>query len=362
VRLGATKDGTNIDDVPAQLRGVTCFFCHTVDTVNGPFHNNPLVSGSESTFRAAIADPLASAPHGAEGSPLLDQTNERSIPLCGACHDIQLPQGTSIERTFFEWQHSRFGLQEGQAKTGCGTCHMPARAGRAAEVPGAPMRTVHDHSMVGVDLAIAPFPEKDAQRQGVHSFLDTAVIANLCVRPGESGAFEVEVDLTNTTVGHNWPSGSNQDRRAWVKLTATKGTDTLLSIGDVPDDKAVELTPGIDSVALFRDHLIDANGNETRMFWEAARYTSLQLPAAITSDPATPGFDNTYRKTITVPGGVSPDTVHMEVRIRPIDYDLVDDLIASGDLDPAAVPGITTFTLTPTSLDWTADRGFGCVR
>src|SRR3954462_5050280 len=31
LREGKTTDGLNIESVPAQYRGVTCFFCHSVD-------------------------------------------------------------------------------------------------------------------------------------------------------------------------------------------------------------------------------------------------------------------------------------------------------------------------------------------
>ena len=40
VREGATKDGLDLDRVPAKLKGVTCFFCHTVDQVSGS-HDEP---------------------------------------------------------------------------------------------------------------------------------------------------------------------------------------------------------------------------------------------------------------------------------------------------------------------------------
>ena len=42
VELGLTTDGLDLDEVPQHLRGITCFYCHTVDAVEGT-HNNPLV-------------------------------------------------------------------------------------------------------------------------------------------------------------------------------------------------------------------------------------------------------------------------------------------------------------------------------
>src|SRR5688572_14203510 len=41
VRLGLTTDGTNLPSLPPEVRGVTCYFCHNVESVEGT-HNNPL--------------------------------------------------------------------------------------------------------------------------------------------------------------------------------------------------------------------------------------------------------------------------------------------------------------------------------
>ena len=364
VRTGATKDGTNLDSVPPQLRGVTCFFCHSVTSFQGPLHNNPLVLGDDRSLRAGIADPvLDKAPHPAEFSGMLSQNNDASTPLCGSCHDIVSPPGAAIERTFDEWKHSKFGLEgTGNHKTNCGSCHMKGRTDYAAQVPGgAPLRTVHDHSMAAVDVALTPFAQMDAQHAGVQSFLDSAIKANLCVRPAADGV-EVEVDLTNDTVGHNWPSGSNQDRRAWVVLEAFRDGARVFSLGDVPDGVAAATAlAGSPDALFFHDTMFDANGAETHKFWEAARYESTQLPAAVTSNPTSPGFDHTVRRTYSL-FGLPPDEVRMRLRIRPIDVDVVQDLVATGDLDPAIADKLTTFTLAATDLHWSMSAGgFGCV-
>src|ERR1700722_4387364 len=48
VNEGATTDGTNLDSIPQSLHGVTCFYCHTVESVNGT-HNDPLALASDIT-------------------------------------------------------------------------------------------------------------------------------------------------------------------------------------------------------------------------------------------------------------------------------------------------------------------------
>jgi hypothetical protein len=349
-KLGRTKDGLDLDTIP-DLKGVTCTFCHLVSDVEGS-HNDPLVLSAEPVLGAAIHDPVQQGrTHDAAYVSWLDGTQDNSPGLCGSCHDIVTPAGAAIERTFEEWKTSRFGVGE-QVKTSCAACHMPGKDGRAAEVDGAPARTQHDHTMAGVDVALTDFPEKDAQHTAVQAMLDTAITARLCVN-GTS----IDVALSNRKVGHGWPSGSNQDRRAWIQLTAYAGSDVVLDTGSIPANASVAQTA--DPLAfVLRDHLFDSAGAETALFWQAARYTSAQLPPEVTSNPASPKYDNSVHKVY--PLDRAPDHVTMHVAIRPMDFDFIDELVRSGDLDPAAIAPLSTFILDQTRLDWTPASG-ACV-
>ena len=51
----------------------------------------------------------------------------------------------------------------------------------------------------------------------------------------------------------------------------------------------------------------------------------------------------------------------MRVRIRAVNLDLIDDLVASGDLDPSYRDKIPTFTLRFTDIEWTPDLGKTCI-
>jgi hypothetical protein len=354
VRLGRTKNGLDLDATP-RLKGVGCYFCHTVESVTDT-HNNPLVLSASPVFRAAIHDPETRGAHAAEYSSLLDGTNDGSSGTCGSCHDIVTPAGAHIERTFREWAQSRFGVGE-QRKTPCGSCHMPAREGLAAEVPGARQRTIHDHSMAGVDLALTPFPGQPHQRAAVQALLDDALDAKLCVSAQGAGAV-VDVRLANTRVGHGFPSGSNQDRRAWVELEAWRGDSLVFESGRIPQGAAVSSFDD-GSLFLLRDHDYDEANEETELFWKAARFTSAQLPAQETSNPSDPAFDNGVLRTYSLPA--MPDRVTMQVNVRPVDATLVEELVASGDLDPASIADIPTFSLASTRLTWTAAAPGGCV-
>ncbi len=354
VKLGRTKDGLDIDTMPA-LKGVTCTFCHLVQSAPGSF-NDPLELNPDLVLGAAIRDPVATdRPHQAQYVTWLDGTQDNQAGMCGSCHDIVTPGGAHIERTFDEWKKSRFGVGE-QTKKSCASCHMTGKPGRASEVAGAPPRTQHDHMMVGVDVALTKFPEQDAQRAAVQAFLDTAIDARLCVSQSAAGA-TIDVALANRRVGHNWPSGSNQDRRAWIELTAYAGGAAILQTGSVPADQAV--SKALDPMALLlRDHIFDMDGKPTELFWQAATFDSKQLPAQVTSNTADPKYDNSVHAMYAV--AQVPDRVTMQVNIRPLDYDLIDELVASGDLDPSTIAPLETFTLTNTRLEWTTAAG-ACV-
>src|SRR5437879_3477013 len=100
VRAGATKDGLNLDQLPRNMKGVTCYFCHSIESIDGT-HNNPLRLSGDGVMRASIADPFEKGTfHGSAYSPLLDRDRAGSAAACGSCHDIVTPHAAPIERTF----------------------------------------------------------------------------------------------------------------------------------------------------------------------------------------------------------------------------------------------------------------------
>lgn len=354
VRLGLTKDGSNLAELPSWSRGVTCYFCHAVDAVEGT-HNAALRLSDDGVMRGSIRDPIKSMPHKGAYSPLHDREAHESSSLCGACHDVITPHGAHIERTFEEWKNSLYG-KPGQLS--CGKCHMEGRQGQAALVEGAPIRRVHDHSMPGVDVALTPFFGMEAQRQAIQELLDSTLLTKLCVKNTPLGIV-ADVTLDNAFAGHGFPSGANQDRRAWVELIAYKDGETIFSSGVVEDGKPVAALPD-PNLWLLRDKIFRADGTETHLFWEAARVEPSQLPPAVTADPLDPAFIHSVTRTYRLPS--APDRVTMRVRMRPMDFDLLDDLVDSGDLDPAVLDRIPTFDLASGTKEWTADSGgYRCI-
>jgi nitrate/TMAO reductase-like tetraheme cytochrome c subunit len=365
LRTGATSDGTNLGSLPQNLHGVTCVFCHSVDAVSGT-HDDPLVLAGDGAMRGAIADPRP-APHGSLYSSIHDATRAGAASLCGSCHDVQTPSGVDMETTFVEWQSGVYSSDGPGTLLTCAGCHMPARQATATDAAGAPIRTVHDHTFAAVDTASTPFSDVAAQQALVEMNLGSAIVARLCVSaPAPAAASGVQsadlvvtLTLDNAFVGHAWPSGASQDRRAWVELVASCGGQPVYQTGVVQDGQDVTQISDPD-LWLLREELFDAQSKEVRMMWQAASTKVAALPVAVTLDPTDPRYDRSVSKTFDVPS--SSDQITVRVRMTPIGLDVVDDLVASADLDPSYRANVPVYTMGGTTLTWTqAVNGFGCI-
>jgi hypothetical protein len=354
---GATSDGLNLDEVPEKLKGVTCYFCHNAVAVGDHF-NNDVVLANDTTMRAAIDQPVDSPAHAVGYSAYLDGNRRESAELCGSCHDVVTPSGVHLERTFEEYKRSLFGQLEDGFET-CAGCHMPGRNRRAAELPQAPERTVHEHLWPGVDVALSPFPGRDIQRQAIECELSFSARIRSVQHDG-IGTFVVQ---SETSAGHRQPSGAAQDRRLWLEVVAYDADENIVfESGRVADGDPLEkATSGRDDdpqLALYRDWIYDAEGKLTDDFWNAASssthpdgYESLTLP--FTTDPAVP-------HTLSARYGIAKyrEIARMTVRLRmrPIGFDVLADLVRSGDLDARLIAQVPTFTLHGAAVEWRPDE------
>ncbi|MEO6420427.1 MAG: hypothetical protein ABIP39_13505, partial [Polyangiaceae bacterium] len=224
-------------------------------------------------------------------------------------------------------------------------------------VRDAPMRRIHDHSMVGVDVALTPFLDTDAQRTLVQASLDPTLNVKLCMNGAGTGP-NVDVSMATGAVGHGWSSGANQDRRAWLELVASANGVVVFQSGVVADGQG--LTTITDpNLWVFQEKLFDAQHKEVEFLWQAASIDLSSLPPPVTTDPGNPAFDHSLKRSFTVPNTV--DKITARVRVVPIAFETLDDLIGTGDLDPAVRAKMPIFTLAGTTLTWTAARGVGCV-
>jgi len=356
---GLTTDGLNLDEIPQSLKGVTCFFCHSAEAVEGT-HNNPIRLADDGALRGSIADTV-NAGHPTRYSELLDSNRFESSDLCGACHDIVTPAGVHLERTYAEYLDSVFSKPIGPIQTSCATCHMFSETGRIAEVEGTPGRRRHAHSFPGVDIALTEWPGIDEQRQEIQRDLDAVLRARLCVNPA-AGGVAVDVVLDNVNAGHSWPSGAGSDRRAWVRLEAFEGASQVFASGVIGADESVAAAAETDAnLWQIRDFAYKEGGSEeAHMFWDVRTVDSQLLPYGTTNDPTDPAFVHSVTRTFTLLGQ-SPDRVSMQVYVRPVGFDVLGDLVASGHLDASVQSQIPTYELASTKLEWTSARGFGCV-
>lgn len=353
VREGLTTDGLNLDQVPKHMKGVTCYFCHNIDAVEED-HNAGVRLANDIKMRGGISNPVKNDAHPSRYSTLHDRNELTSGPTCGSCHDIVTTNGVHLERTFLEWSETLFA-KDTPARQTCGHCHMRGRDGLAADYPGVFLRRVHDHKMVGLDVAITDWPGVDDQVAQIQDELDEVLTARVCVNP-IGGGVEIVVRLENVAAGHNWPSGAAQDRRAWLEVIAYDGATEVFSSGVVAaNERVADVAQADPQMWVLRDTLTDGQGGEVHMFWEAEDYTSELLQGTTTLDPEDPAYYH-YKERSWQLLGVTPTRVTTRVLVRNIGYDVLDDLVASGHLD-SAHRSSSEFVITNTIVDWQSNVG-----
>jgi cytochrome c554/c'-like protein len=336
--VAAAAPGTVIDtaalmSLTRSQRGVTCYFCHSIDGVNDT-HNNPLHLANDGVMRGRFTNAVPNDAHASAYSEFLDGTQLASSRACGSCHDILNDKGAHVERTFLEWQGSVFsapvrGLQ-------CAQCHAkptdrPDVIADGPKVQGVLARYRHAHTMHGVDKALTPFPEIAAQDEAVKEFLNFPPVVSTAVCVGTLGAADakIAVIVDNRQSGHNWPSGASQDRQFWFEVTAYAGGVQIYQSGAVPAGTDPAESDDED-LWLLRDCMFDEKDQETHLFWEAKTIESNTLPAPLTLDPTHPDFYKAHvarafpqanAKRITP----FPERVTLKIWAQPFPYAVVDE-------------------------------------
>jgi hypothetical protein len=351
VREGLTHDGLNLSTLPPAVKGVTCYFCHAAESIEGT-HDNPLVLAADGRLFGPFADPAPATPHGALYSPLFDGARLESAAACGACHDIVNQHDVALERTFQEWQATLFAIPpHGQS---CTECHMAGRDGPASTVSDK-VRRLHDHGFPAVDVGLTAFPgaAPDAQRQAAQAMLDTVLQGTICL---DDVAQKITVALDNVAAGHSWPSGASQDRRAWVEVAAYAGASVLYRSGVAPGE-TIEAAADPD-LWLIRDCIYDETQAEVHMFWQAASLAGVSIPGPVMTNLADPSsFTKTHVRRVypgAGPLGGSPDRITLTVFLKAIGDDVLQSLIDTHDLDPAVAAAIPRYQLGGgATLEWT---------
>ena len=382
VREEGIQSAEELEDVPEYMKGVTCAFCHLAEEVHpdAELNNNPIELAKGRVLRAAIRDPVRSPAHPAAYGEHLDRSTRKASDLCGSCHDIVLPNGLHLERTHEEWQESLFGQIVAGTDSpvlGCGGCHMGSTERPVADFDGVPVRDFHDHSMPGIDV---PLVNADAdpvwaeRRPAVEAlvteFLKDTVRSEICVN-SEPPSWEVVVGLENVSAGHSFPSGSTQDRRVWAWIQAWDEDKLLWETGFVPEDEAAS---DVDQLILLRNTMVDADGNEAHAFHDADRYLENDENGEPIANPDNKRglllglrqVDGLTVEQVRVwsfkPNFfTAPTRVELRMFERPIGFDVLDELIDEGYLDPAVKADMPTFELTGARLVWEEGQLGTCV-
>jgi hypothetical protein len=364
-------DGTNLGSLPAPMRGVTCYFCHSIESVTGT-HNDPLTLAADGSLYGPFSDPIPGSPHDVRYSRLLDGATPDSATACGSCHDIQNLQGAHVERTFQEWQATTLSVTPGGES--CAECHMVGSDGAVSTTTPTQVRRVHSHAFPAVDLAVDDFPaadpssgvtpQNDAQQTAAQAFLDTTVQETLCLNPA-TNRLQLTIDNVGAA-GHSWPSGATPDRRAWVALTAYQAGAVIYASGNTdalpgfPSALPLEDKSPDPDLWLIRDCLFDGDGNQLTLFWQAAGLgASNQLPGLLIQNVNDPTsyqvhFMKVYPDASRTALPVAPDHVTVSIYLKAIGDDVLDSLVASGDLDPSVPARVKTYQLGGgAQLDWT---------
>jgi hypothetical protein len=326
VELGLTTDGLNLPDLKdPNARGVTCYVCHDATGVRED-HNQNLELAHDRVMRGGIGQaqddggpPVASSAHDSAYSELHDARQLSSAGLCGSCHDVVNHGGAAIERTFQEWRESRFARPGPELST-CGSCHMQPYQGRAAS--DGPERQLHRHLWPGVDNALEKkFPGLSAQQAAIDCGLHDAI--ELLLTHGSSGPAwqSFDVQLSNDAVGHAFPSGAAQDRRAWVEFIAYDESGAVLYRSGVFAEGEIVTSqpPGGEAVEVFRDQLYDASGAPVHFIWQAA--PSAAHPLGYQSNLLPPGGSRTLHYEL--PRAAARVTARL--RLRPLGLEILDD-------------------------------------
>jgi len=326
VELGLTSDGLNLPDLQdPNARGVTCYACHSAGGVRED-HNQHLEFAHDRTMRGGIGDQpgnggpvVPSAAHDSAYSGLHDARKAGSASLCGSCHDVVSHAGVAVERTFKEWRESRFARPGPELAT-CSNCHMLPYQGRAASE--GPERELHRHLWPGVDNALEKkFPGLLAQQAAIDCRLRDAIELQLSQNSSGAPWQSFDVQLTNTAVGHAFPSGATQDRRAWVEFIAYDESGAVIyQSGTFADGEiATPNLPGREAVEVFRDQLLDASGAPVHMMWRAA--PSAAYPSGYQSNLLPPGGSRALHYEL--PEAAARVTARLQ--LRPLGLEILDD-------------------------------------
>ena len=257
---------------------VSCEVCHLVQAVKAdPPHNYSYLIEPGMTKYSGRTPSVESPAH-----KIVTKELFRTTEFCGNCHNEKNPFGVWVKSTQLEWKEGPYAADE----TMCQDCHMPAGGPYLNALMSAPYDDARLHLFHG-----AHDPGK------VRGVIELRI--NPDIREAEPGEIVVfTVALFNQKTGHKFPTGSVEDRIAWLQVDATdargkvyhlnvdkkgfEGEEYTIS-GDylayqdmgvplnLPDFKGVQRDGIPAGNRIFRMPYFDPEGRMTIMQWNTAK-------------------------------------------------------------------------------------------
>jgi hypothetical protein len=176
----------------------------------------------------------------------------------------------------------------------------------------------------------------------------------ICVQPTGGGQIAVRIDTI--LIGHAFPSGAAQDRRAWLEVIGYDNTNAVVfSTGIVPDGMDPEdvIASGTDpNFTGFWDKTFDASGQPAHFFWDVASHdagTLLKPPTTL--DPNSMFFDHSTTAHFVVGAALAAKLDHItaRVRVRPLPIRLLNELNLQ-----SLIPNLHTLDIQASMVEWKA--------
>ena len=294
--------GSEVDTANALIsEGIGCDLCHSMVAVHDQVVTADNVAASAEYFLnvesgikfGEITDPVDNGFHGSMGLSMFNSSS-----MCLPCHNLNIRE-LDAEITFTEWAGSGFAAMSIE----CQTCHMADYQGYAADPaanPGVPVRTVHHHSMVGVDLDLSKSLTDNPQGEAVVAMLQSAADLDVTGTPTvDNDTLHLSLTIQNLT-GHSFPSGVSFARELWLELQVFDGSQVYFSSG-LLDSHSSDLSSDVE---IFNSVLYDANGNSVVSVTDVINMSNNSLQT-----------NEARVKTFSAPVAMAEDSVSVTARL-----------------------------------------------
>lgn len=257
--------------------GVTCDFCHTIDSSTGT-GNLPAVLDPGTNKRGPRKD--ARSPF--HPTSFLELSTQAEF--CGLCHDVSHPlNDLPIEQTYTEWKNGPYNSDNPSDRVYCQDCHMRQRPGfpstgmtkrtdyRAKAATMGPWRdNVYTHYFVGGNTGMTAFFGSMTHQRMAQERLKAAASIDIINPAVSGGTLDFEIRITNSGAGHYLPTGLTELREMWIETSiVTADGQVLFSSGTLDEGGAID-----HEAPVYHTVLGDAEGRPTMKVWEATRILS----------------------------------------------------------------------------------------